>query len=71
MSEKLCVFCPHFNYEGIHDYRYSTYTSGTDGGFECLKNHFAHQRPDDIKEFRQLILKAEKCPDYEVEALIE
>jgi hypothetical protein len=65
VSEKLCVFCKHFKYEAIADYSFSTMTGGTDGGSFCLKNHYAYQRPDDEDEFRRLLLRAEKCKDYE------
>jgi len=69
MSEKICVFCPHFEYDRIREYSYSEYTGGTDGGFGCAKGHFTEVQPWDNNEFRKLILKAETCPDYKVEAL--
>lgn len=69
MTEKICMFCPHFEYDRIREYSCSTMTGGTEGGFSCSKNHYLEVQPWDNNEFRKLILKAETCPDYEVEAL--
>lgn len=65
MSEKLCVFCKHFKYEAIADYSFSSMTSGTDGGFTCMKGRYVERRPDDENEFRKLLLTAEACENYE------
>jgi hypothetical protein len=69
MSEKLCVFCKHLEYE-----------SGTGGDYpdpaqlSCRKKHkllpepggfFYMQSIYDIDDFRKMILTAETCPDYD------
>jgi hypothetical protein len=69
MSEKLCVFCKHFNWEAIEteSVYYSTLTGGdvfTNGGMQCKKRHYNEVRPDDTDEFRKVIQQAAKCPDY-------
>lgn len=63
--EKLCIFCEHFDWEGVGYTYYSTLTGGdTNGGATCKKGHYYESRPDDEKELRALFLKAETCPDY-------
>ena len=65
MSEKICVFCEHFDWRGIGYAYYSTLTVGAiDGGMCCKKHHFYEERPDDNGGFRAIILKAETCADY-------
>ena len=65
MSEKLCVFCAHFDWANFEYAYYSTLTGGDlVGGFTCAKGHFSDQNPYDTEAFRKLILKAESCPDY-------
>lgn len=69
MAEKLCVFCKHINMDtmGCHgDYP-------DPATFECTKRHFQNVDKgswgDGLgEEFRQVILMAETCPDYEVAA---
>lgn len=72
MSEKLCIFCKHFNWEA--EYCWGTGSSMTgpmmDGGDAmCKKGHYKkyeyNNRPTDEKEFREIILRGENCPDYE------
>lgn len=62
MSEKLCMFCKHLEFDQTDQYE-----SG--GGISCMscdKGHFyqevlyGHVDAD----FRKLILRAETCPDY-------
>lgn len=67
MSEKLCVFCKRFDWESIYtDAPYSEYTGGdTWGGASCGAGHYRDERPSDTEDFRVLILRAEKCKDYE------
>ena len=60
MPEKLCMFCEHFGWVSV---RGSDYW-GAEGGAECHKRHFMEYLPYDESDLRQLILRAEKCPDY-------
>jgi hypothetical protein len=63
--EKLCIFCEHFDWEGVGYTYYSTLTGGAmNGGATCNKQHYYEQRPSDEDELRALFLKAEACPDY-------
>lgn len=69
--EKLCIFCQHFQWDRIEICGGSTWTgSWMEGGLSCNavneqgRRHFYEERPDDIAEFRQLILRAVTCPDY-------
>lgn len=63
--EKLCVFCEHFDWEGVGYIHYSTLTGGSlEGGASCKKMHFFGENPRDNEEFRGLILLAKKCADY-------
>ena len=68
MSEKLCVFCEHWEIDGGHP-DYSELTGGDPATMDCHKGHYRYMdsqltdtRPD---IFRAIILKAETCPDYE------
>lgn len=67
--EKLCVFCKHFDWESIGYTYYSTLTGGEiDGGMACRKGHYGHYdkgRPESTEEFRDVILIAQTCKDYE------
>jgi hypothetical protein len=65
MSEKLCLFCKHYSYEQIDGQRYSSWTIDMVGGCTCNKGHFASEMPSDEKEYRELLLRAGKCKDYE------
>lgn len=64
MNEKLCVFCKHFEYE---QFGYSCGDTWDDkyGGFTCNSGHYKEKIPYSNDDFRGLILKAEKCGDYE------
>lgn len=67
MAEKLCIFCTHSSFD----------TSGCSGDypdpatFECGKGHFndlgwgKNSIGYDMDSFRQLILAAATCPDYD------
>jgi hypothetical protein len=66
--EKLCVFCKNWEFSGGEP-GYSELTPGSDTTMDCKKNHYGKRfrlfdlyGPDD---FRAIILKAEKCQDYE------
>ncbi len=67
MTEKLCVFCKHFDWERfteggmLSDVTYDP----PSGGMTCRRSHYWQERPDDTDAFRALILSADGCPDYE------
>lgn len=69
MNIKLCVFCPHFDWEAIGYTYHSTRTGGElSGGASCTKGHFTEYSAQDAKDadaFRTLIQRAETCPDYQ------
>jgi DNA-binding transcriptional regulator YdaS (Cro superfamily) len=66
MSERLCVFCPHFQLELGSD-GYSAETLGHAGRVSCTRDHweiepsFLTMAEDD---FRAHIQTAAACPDY-------
>ena len=77
MSEKLCVFCEHWAFDGGSP-GYSEATPGSDASMACLKAHW-HPRTasgrrtslrfkiwdlNSPEEFRAKIKTAEQCPDY-------
>lgn len=62
MSEKLCMFCKHLEFDQTDQYE-----SG--GGISCMscdKGHFYQEVLSGHvdADFRKLILRAETCPDY-------
>ena len=63
---KLCVTCEHFVFESIGvGPDYSEMTGGDPyGGMSCGKRHFYEERPYDTKDFREIVVRAEKCKDY-------
>lgn len=65
MSEKLCLFCAHVDYERPWNHDSDSGTSFSGGGFDCGKGHFQEASGYSLKDFRGLMLTAEKCPDYE------
>lgn len=63
--EKLCIFCKHFDWEGVGYTYYSELTGGDiSGGATCMKQHYFEARPRNEDQLRDLFLKAETCPDY-------
>lgn len=65
MSEKLCVFCKHFDWERLNYTHYSDETGGDmSGGMSCNQRHFIDENPMDNDDFRRVILTAQNCPDY-------
>lgn len=65
MSEKLCVFCKHFQWYEFEYTYYSTLTGGDlSGGLSCGEGHFLDRNPVNTVGFRSLIRKAEFCKDY-------
>lgn len=65
MSEKLCMFCKHVEYERPWNSDSDSGTSFSGGGFSCNKKHFYEGGSYSLEDFREVMLKAEKCPDYE------
>ena len=65
MSEHLCIFCKHFDWEQISEYTCGNGTcGGTEGGASCKKGHYSEERPWDVDDLRKLYLRAESCADY-------
>lgn len=69
MSEKLCIFCRHFDWEKIYPGLPGCDTCGygadVNGGANCKKRHFEDENPDDAEGVRILFLIAEDCADYD------
>lgn len=70
MSEKLCVFCEHWAFQG-GDSGYSELTPGWNASMECNKGYWKKGKKfitilhiGSAEEFRKLITQAETCPDY-------
>ena len=67
MNDPLCFFCKHWTfYGGENDW--SDVTPGMNASMDCDKKHYGPSfRIQDTNEaeFRNLILKARKCPDYQ------
>lgn len=62
---KLCLFCRHFLFINA-DLGYSDQTPGHDAQIGCLKNHYdINLFLDSRQEFREKILTAETCEDYD------
>ena len=67
-AERLCVFCEHLEYNSAG---YGEYADPAE--LECRRGHRLHQRPwpydrqnvYSIEDFRQMILTAQNCKDYE------
>lgn len=68
MSEKLCVFCRNWSFDGGSP-GYSEMTPGTDASMGCNKGHYGRnfhlQDLSGEAGFRTIILKAQTCKDYE------
>ena len=67
MNEKLCIFCRHFCFDDIGtEPDYSEYTGGSGyGGMSCAQKHYSEERPYDTDDFRNILLTADKCKDYD------
>ena len=67
MSERLCIFCEHCQWEDSRGMG-STMTGPYGSiGFSCNKGHFSNYESEsfqDIGDARALFLKAKTCPDY-------
>jgi hypothetical protein len=68
MSERICMFCKHLEYE---DGGYGEYADPA--SLSCAKGHFASRKGDhfgnqrfvhDVADFRSIIIKAQDCKDY-------
>jgi hypothetical protein len=66
---KLCVFCKHFYLDMGHP-GYSELTPGYSASIECLKDHWNMSNRDDTSTYREHIIKAETCPDYDSAGVI-
>jgi hypothetical protein len=71
MSEKLCVFCKDWYFDG-GDTGYSEYTPGYNASMGCYKDRWKKGTKSisimniySQEEFRKIILQAQTCPDYE------
>lgn len=64
--EKLCIFCPHFRIQP--GYVYSEMTMDTPST-SCTKGKYYHNQLEDEDELRKVLLTAEKCEFYSIEAL--
>jgi len=62
--EKICCFCKHF-YLDMGDPGYSELTPGYEGSVECLKGHWKMRTFDTVETYRENILTAKKCKDWE------
>ena len=56
MSEKICMFCVHMDYDAGS----SCETCGYGPSFYCKQGHFSSETPSDMEDYRELILKAEE-----------
>lgn len=63
--ERLCLFCSHFDLE-MGEKRYSSYTPGRAFSMDCKKKHWNFSHDDSEEHYRQCIIAAWKCPDYEL-----
>lgn len=65
--EKLCVFCTNWVFDGGEP-DYSELTPGYAGYIDCAKRRFEQVKFINLgspREFRQVILAAKTCPDYD------
>lgn len=69
MSEKLCLFCVNFNWSAEEMWGMGSTMTGPmfeGGDAACKKGHGSKWgRPHDESDFREIVLTAEKCQDYE------
>lgn len=73
MSEKLCIFCKHFNWTKESCWGMGSTMTGPmmeGGDATCSMGHYRNHPdggssfPDDDADFRRIILRGESCPDY-------
>lgn len=69
MSEKLCIFCTHFNWTKEEMWGMGSTQTGPmfDGGdARCSKGHGSSWTPpDDESDLRKIFLTAASCSDYD------
>ena len=70
VPEKLCIFCQHFSWSKESMWGMGSTQTGPmfeGGSAACGKGHSDNSwlYPEDEKEYRTIILHAEKCKDYE------
>ncbi len=65
MSEDvLCVFCKHFYFD-MGCPGYSEATPGYGATISCNKNYWEMDNYGSLEEYREHIIAAKKCKDYE------
>jgi hypothetical protein len=69
MHEKLCIFCKHFRWRKEEMWGMSSTLTGPmfeGGDSTCAKGHYEGLAnfPENEEEYRQIILRAERCKDY-------
>ncbi len=62
--EKVCVFCEHLEFD-YDTGNCPTCDYGTYAKMSCAKNRWETDINYSLVEYRQFILQAAKCPDYE------
>lgn len=64
MTERLCMFCVHYQWSEPHYYSENT---SDDGIMTCSKNHYEATWHDGrtLEDLRKAITFAKQCPDYE------
>ena len=69
MDDKLCMFCTHFRWSKEEMWGMGSTLTGpmfSGGDAACKKGHGASWcRPENEGEFREIILTARQCPDYD------
>ena len=74
IPKQLCIFCEHFNWSEEEMWGMGSTQTGpmmSGGDAQCAKGHFESKgseyidvRPSDDSEWRKLIFRGAKCPDY-------
>jgi hypothetical protein len=62
MTEKLCIFCSHFDLD-LGSSGYSEYTPGNSASCSCDKGKFKYDE-DDYFDYREVIQQAKSCIFY-------
>ena len=71
MSEKLCIFCKHFNWQTEEMWGMGSTMTGPmfeGGDATCSAGQFKGQwdnRPRDEVQYRRIILRGQSCEHYE------
>lgn len=64
--EKLCIFCPHFRIDPGRAWSEVTIDPASTS---CTKGKFYHGAMSDEDQLRQVLLTAQTCEFYSIEAL--